>query len=1531
MNTLKLPKRFFQLLFGSTLALLLTLTPWLLQADEKESVSTNASAAIAKPGSGARVTDLYDIALADLTFDSDVLAIRTNGAMEGYRVSRTEFFLRDRLTGENGIETLATPVASAEQMRSFVHDEDGVWGQECQLVLYRDGMPETDEHRRFLTHKIEIQLEPEVATIGRLQELADAAGLEMLDDKLTKRGWAFLRANCGGSAVRAAAMLEAHADVKSARPVLAFPTVKCSLPNDQFFNPTDEYWTHPDYPLVDRIEVWQVWCGLAPLQQRYFGRNVDISVLDDGIQGDHPEIDHAYTFRDDTDFIDEDNDGSPSLDQDNHGTWMAGVIVARHNNGTGLAGIAPAANIFSTRSTIGSSDPDMLVDAHEHEDSTTEIVLLGFVPAGNYVDISEALEDTFERLAERKDIALIYPSGENSAAGSRVDYDRAASHRHTIAVAAFGGDSETGASLIVTGPGEDMVTTDRTGAAGGSDGDFIFNFGGSSAAAACTAGVVALMQDARRELEWRDIQDILLLTAFDWHPTHVNYPEGTGLAGFDTPFGTLFYKHSHQFGAGMVVGHCPATVGAVVMSEVWPLLPSSPGAYKTADVKATPRREDIGMVFVDRDPDTGIAIYENRTSYFLFDFNDVAPRLRGTKIEHAEIRVEWEEPPVGQQFGTLLPATITLICPWYFNEMDRPLAHRSFLATGGNVNTPTEWIYTTVRHWGQTNAPKDDGSSPFGTGGFDRVGFPGGTRGGGTGRPQDLSDVIPAGNWELEITIEPLIVDDDPEHPLSIVTRRLIEAEMTIYGSEDNDPPEVISANISTSGNPGVLSPRTAFVDEDLIISDAMFNDPEGDEIQVRYTWQRLGEDGLTWENVIDPVFGSGLCEFLEAAILTTVADEGLNLDETYFILHEPDGTSVGFWFQSSFFATIPPEAAAADRSVAIRGVLPNEGADGVAADIITAINNDGFFTAALSPGETNQITIEYPEGAVGVDDPDPGNTGFALVHEIKEDPNGNCFGTTSSRLDSSHLDSETKYRAIITPKDRLREGFRFISDQIIVNSRPITTGVFRERYYYDADLWIETVPPEDLDPFGFINELSQGTGLGSGENPQNTEWVEIFINYSVDMRGYRLSNDIASFDLTFTQHPIWEEVRYGKIIVIYNDGDRDSTLPPDTPLEDFNTTDVWIISSANGDLFQLPANGDGWGEFSNINAASCDPDRVPPCDGAHAGLLTQFEARNPIHGVSINGNTRYSADAGLAAAQEMVFFDGTDLLPTSNDPMMPPMSPVNSAAWSRGSAFDATPGAVNSTNNQMIYDQILAEMKTSIPTYRFYPGDGTQGQIDPITGHILMMPDPDNPGEEIPIPDFVASDLVPGLRINEKTGEISGVPNVPMGGTFTIKIQRSHSFSSEIQIFDLTVLEAPPLDDDEDEDGDGTSNLLEEALASNPFDAETNVLPTGQIFVDIDGMSYPSITFRRIKDGILDAVSNVYTVGNLEYTIEGSTDLQSWWSHPDILVVQESAFDDPDDPFGISEIATFRAFDSIESTLLGTEYYLRLSVTRLP
>ena len=163
--------------------------------------------------------------------------------------------------------------------------------------------------------------------------------------------------------------------------------------------------------------------------------------------------------------------------------------------------------------------------------------------------------------------------------------------RFTITVAAARDDGFTssysnyGACVLVTAPagdraeegGRGIVTTDLLGREGynlrldphGRQ-DYTDDFGGTSAAAPIVTGVVALMLDANPELGWRDVQNILSLSA-----THTGSEIGGGISGFETsPWlvngaanwngGGMHY--SQDYGYGMVDAY-----NAVRMAEAWSL------------------------------------------------------------------------------------------------------------------------------------------------------------------------------------------------------------------------------------------------------------------------------------------------------------------------------------------------------------------------------------------------------------------------------------------------------------------------------------------------------------------------------------------------------------------------------------------------------------------------------------------------------------------------------------------------------------------------------------------------------------------------------------------------------------------------------------------------------------------------------------------------------------------------------------------------------------------------------------------------
>jgi subtilisin-like proprotein convertase family protein len=112
--------------------------------------------------------------------------------------------------------------------------------------------------------------------------------------------------------------------------------------------------------------------------------------------------------------------------------------------------------------------------------------------------------------------------------------------------------STTGASILVAAPGgagygdyESMLTTDRTGAAGASGGNYAF-VDGTSFAAPVVSGVVALMLEANPHLGYRDVQQILAYTArqpgspsnwstngaHDWNGGGLQYDDAIQATGF---------------------------------------------------------------------------------------------------------------------------------------------------------------------------------------------------------------------------------------------------------------------------------------------------------------------------------------------------------------------------------------------------------------------------------------------------------------------------------------------------------------------------------------------------------------------------------------------------------------------------------------------------------------------------------------------------------------------------------------------------------------------------------------------------------------------------------------------------------------------------------------------------------------------------------------------------------------------------------------------------------------------------------------
>lgn len=225
------------------------------------------------------------------------------------------------------------------------------------------------------------------------------------------------------------------------------------------------------------------------------------------------------------------------------------------------------------------------------------------------------------------------------------------------------------------------------------------------------------------------------------------------------------------------------------------------------------------------------------------------------------------------------------------------------------------------------------------------------------------------------------------------------------------------------------------------------------------------------------------------------------------------------------------------------------------------------------------------------------------------------------------------------------------------------------------------------------VNEVSQGpTG--------SKEYVEFLVipgtgpyqcsDYCLDLRGWIIDDNngyfsggvgsgigIAAGAVRFSTNTIWSCVPVGTLILVYNDQDLNSALPPvDNSLTDGNCTVVLPISS---NLFEhqtvSPTTSSGtypttgwspgglWGPISMANG------------GDSFQIYNATNLTMPVHGVSwVNNNINNIIYFSTSATNSVYFFANT----VDNNPS----SQANWVAGTCSSPDNQTPGSPNNTAN---------------------------------------------------------------------------------------------------------------------------------------------------------------------------------------------------------------------------------------------------------
>jgi subtilisin-like proprotein convertase family protein len=417
--------------------------------------------------------------------------------------------------------------------------------------------------------------------------------------------------------------------------------------------------------------------NVRPIWSTTRGAGVVIGIVDDGLQGTHPDLQANYNAALSHDFNGNDGDPSPATSgscstaasANCEGTSAAGIAAARSDNGLGGAGVAPLASLAGLRLTAAAATDAQEAAAFGYEPQAIAIENNSWHRPDNGQTLSTpgtlaaaALETAATQGRGGKGRIFVFAAGDGRAASDNCNFDGYANSRFGIAVGAVDGQglqapySESCSALLVSAPssgvGGGLTTTDLVGSAGSDATDYTTTFGGTAAAAPVVSGVTALMLARNPLLTWRDVQHILVRTS-----RKVNANDGSWTAGL--------FPHSEKFGFGVV-----DAAAAVNMAETW------------TNVAAESKIADAVHAAL------ALAIPHNNISGVSDDIV-VGAEHTNFKIEHVEVEFSATHPRRGD-----LEITLT-----------SPNGTVSRLATprpGDSTANFTQWKFRSVRHWGET-------------------------------------------------------------------------------------------------------------------------------------------------------------------------------------------------------------------------------------------------------------------------------------------------------------------------------------------------------------------------------------------------------------------------------------------------------------------------------------------------------------------------------------------------------------------------------------------------------------------------------------------------------------------------------------------------------------------------------------------------------------------------------------------------------------------------------------------------------------
>lgn len=437
------------------------------------------------------------------------------------------------------------------------------------------------------------------------------------------------------TSVNAAGQSDASAQVKL---ILISPTATSFTPNDPLFG---DQWHLRNTGQAGASGVPGLVgadLNVTPAWVHGQGTGVRIAIVDDGMDGTHPDLlenvvpglSHDYT------------DGGTSLSSGDHGTACAGLAGAVGNNGLGVTGVAMGAslvgyNLLANNDAVNESDAmNRGLDSNGVYSNSWGATDGTGATSPSSATWRAAVDNGVDAGRGGRGAIYTWAAG-NGAPVDRSDYDGQATYHAVIAVAALTDQgtkssySEEGSNLLVSAYGGEfcdthqMTTVDVQGVPGYNNGgdagfdyqgqpDYTRCFNGTSAATPEVSGAAALVIEANPTLSWRAVRWILATTARKTDPTDPDWVNnGAG------------HAVNHKYGFG-VVNVAAATAAARAWDGGVPLV----GPQRTFTVTATP----------------ALAIPDNGANFVTTTLDVNASGLTG--VEFVDVTITSDHPQFGE-------------------------------------------------------------------------------------------------------------------------------------------------------------------------------------------------------------------------------------------------------------------------------------------------------------------------------------------------------------------------------------------------------------------------------------------------------------------------------------------------------------------------------------------------------------------------------------------------------------------------------------------------------------------------------------------------------------------------------------------------------------------------------------------------------------------------------------------------------------------------------------------------------------------